>query len=228
MKIRAMAIAAMVALASVSSLDPAWGKPATEQDDGGNKKKSDTAIKDTGIDLFDDVFRKVGPIDRTLSSVEGSLRSAKLNLIGALALEKGTPLKDAVAELENRAGNKISLVKKGSVPTLSVSDGVPSNVKSAVDAVNGLTKDLTSSMDDLKALPAQIDALVNQTKKFPNQLKAEFQKGNDSILALLFQLPKASSALKHNLGIVSDLPGRTTRVTDRSTEILGVVTTTFR
>jgi hypothetical protein len=194
---------------------------------GGGGKKADNAIEVTGIPLFDDVFTKVGPIDRTLSGVEGSLRSAKLHLTDALALEEGTPLRDAIAELHTRAGNKISLAQKGKVPTLSAADGVPSNVQSAVDAVNGLTRDLTSSMDDLAALPKQITALINETKAFPSQLRAEFSKGSSGLLATLFKLPKASSALTHDLGVVTGLPDRTNRVTQRSTEILGVVTSTF-
>ncbi|MBA2322052.1 MAG: hypothetical protein H0V89_12960 [Deltaproteobacteria bacterium] len=190
-------------------------------------KKNEDAIETTGIAMFDTVFAKVGPIDRTLSGVEGSLRTARTNLTSALDLQKGTPLKDALAELEREAGNQITLASRGNVPTLTAQDAMPSNVQSAIGAVNALTANLTSSLDDLQALPAQVDALITQTRRFPNQLRAEFAKGGTSLLDTLFAIPKASSALNHNLGIVTGLPDRTLSVTDRTTDILGVVSSTF-
>ena len=212
---------------SVASAAPRGEETEQAEGKGGGKKKKDKGIESTGIASFDRVFEKVGSIDTTLSKVEGSLRSAKLNLSTALALEQGTPLRDALAELQRTAGGKISLVQRGKIPTLSVADGVPSNVRTAVNAVNDLVGNLSGSMDELVALPGQISGLVKETKDFPSQLRAEFSKDSSGLLALLFKLPKVSSALRHNLAVVTGLPDRTVRVTERSTEILGVVTSSF-
>ncbi len=206
---------------------------ASEDDKGSNKKggkgnkkgkKGKAKIEKTGIASIDAVFTQVGAIDSTLAGVETSLRAGKVNLNTALALEKGTPIEDAIASLQQVAGNKLSVVTKGKVPQLSVTDAVPANVQQAVDGLNGLLTNLTSSIDDLAALPAQVQALVNESKSLPKKLSNEFQ---GDLLGSLFAMPKALSALNADMAILTGLPARVTSVTSRSTEIIGLVSSTF-
>ena len=115
---------------------------AKNKDDDGDKngKKKGDQITMTGIDAFDSVFKQVGDIDHTLAGIEGQLRDGKNNLNSALDLKKGTTLADGLAELQKRGGSKIKVATdRGSMPRLEAEDGVPTNVRNAVNAVNDMT-----------------------------------------------------------------------------------------
>lgn len=201
---------------------PAWaGK------DKKKKGKDDEGILLTGIEAFDDVFVRVGEIDARLASAEGQLRSAKKNLNTALELKKGTPLADGIAELSARAQGQVTVaLTEQAVPKLQVSDAVPSNVQSAVDAVNTLTSNLTTSIADLQALGPEIDGLVKATRTMPTKLKDEFSD-SAGLIEKLFELPKTTKALNRDISITTGLPERTTSLTGRMTDILGIVNTEF-
>src|SRR5688572_2378284 len=157
----------------------AGGADAKEGKNNGNKGKNQTRVERTGIAAFDDVFERVGEIDRRLDRADGQLRDGKTNLNTALGLKQGTPISDGLAELQRRAGNKLDLsIGNHAIPKLSASDAVPSDVQSAIDAVNGMTTNFSGSIEDLAALAPEIDKLVKQSAKIPSRLKDEFLKGN--------------------------------------------------
>lgn len=192
------------------------------------KGKEDEGIILTGLPAFDSVFKRVGEIDRRLSASEGQLRSGKSNLNSALDLKRGTPISDGIAELRSRAEGKVSIaVDKRAMPKLTVDEAVPSNVQSAIDAVNAMTGNFATSLVELRALAPEIDGLVKETTKMPARLKDEFTKGGGGTLDKLFTLPKVSKALTHDIGITAGLADRTTSVTTRMTDVLSVVTTEF-
>jgi hypothetical protein len=202
--------------------DDAWAKDKKE------KGRPAQGIEPTGIQSFDRVFDRVDEIDSLLSHADAQLRTGKRNLNSALELKKGTPVADGIAELQRRAEGKLGIAMDGAVPKLTATDAVPTNVQSAVDAVNGLTSNLTASLADLQGLAPQIEGLVKDTQKLPNRLKDEFTKTNGAgLLDLLFKLPKTTKALTHDLEVTAGLTGRTTSLTGRITDILGVVQSEF-
>ncbi len=195
---------------------------------GKPKEKADSGIELTGIESFDSVFARVGEIDARLASAEAELRTGKRNLNGALELKKGTPLADGLAELQARAGNKLELtVTNRAVPKLSATDAVPTNVQQAVDAVNRLTENMTTSLTDLRSLQPEIEGLVSEVGDMPARLTQEFSGGSASLFEQLFALPKTSKALKHDIDVTLGLADRTTALTSRMTDLLGVVNTEF-
>src|SRR5688500_12959128 len=99
---RVMVILAVLLLAA----SPAMAKDKAK---GKGKGKEDEGIQLTGIEAFDDVFQRVGEIDKRLTKAEAQLRDGKNSLNEALDLKKGTPLADGLNELKNRAGNKLEL-----------------------------------------------------------------------------------------------------------------------
>lgn len=184
-------------------------------------------VKMTGLKSFDDVFVQVAEIDGTLVGIEESLTNAKVNLNQALGLKDDTGITTALNTLKTTGGDKVGFSLNGAVPTLNALSGTPDNVMLAINAVNALTTDLVSSYGALEAMPGQVSALAKQTQAFPDKLKNEFQKDNDGLMAMLFELPKTASALSTDLKIVTGLPGRVTGVTKSSTEIVDAVTSTF-
>lgn len=192
------------------------------------KGRNHDAIALTGIQSFDRVFARVGEIDRLLASAESELRTGKRNLNAALELKRGTPLTQGLAELQHRAKGKLGRAMDGRVPKLHATDAVPSNVSNAVDAVNGLAENLTASLADVQALAPEIERLVNDAQKLPDRLKAEFTRTNGAgLVDLVLKLPKTTKALTHDLEITTGLADRTTALTARMTEVLGVLNKEF-
>lgn len=202
-----------------------FGGDAFAKDKKKKKDKEDEGIQMTGIEAFDSVFKRVGEIDGRLAASEAELRTGKGNLNTALELKRGTPISDGIAELQDRAAGKVSLaVNKQAMPKLTVDQAVPSNVQSAVDAVNAMTVNFSTSLTELAALAPEIDGLVKETRKMPARLKDEFDGG---ALDMLFTLPKVSKALTHDIDITTGLAARSTSVTTRMTDVLGVVQSEF-
>ena len=209
----------------VGTLVMALGSDAWAGKDKDKKKdKKQQGIELTGIQSFDRVFARVGEIDSLLTDAELQLRTGKRNLNTALDLKKGTPIADGLANLQNRAEGKLGIAMDGAVPKLAATDAVPANVQNAVDAVNGLTLNMTTSLADIKAIAPEIDRLVKDAQKLPNRLKDEFTKTNGAgLVDMLFKLPKTSKALTHDIKVTTGLAGRTTALTSRMTDILGVL-----
>lgn len=200
-----------------------------KKDKDAGKGKKDTTIVMTGIEAFDEVFVHVQEIDARLNSAESALHTARTSLNSALDLKRGTPLKTAITELKERGQGQLGLaIDNKAVPKLTVSDAVPTNVQSAVDAVNLLTSSLATSITDLATLPGEVSQVVKQSKSMPARLKDEFKNTDGAGLAsMLFSFPKTSKALTGNLKVTSALPSRSERVVGRMNDIMGVVKTEF-
>ncbi|MCB9685759.1 MAG: hypothetical protein H6735_12025 [Alphaproteobacteria bacterium] len=198
------------------------------KDKNAKKKKTDTGVQETGIEAFDAVFARVGEIDAQLTSTESELRTGKRNLNTALDLQRGTPLTDGIAELQKRAEGKLQVtMAKGNVPKLSATDAIPSNVQSAVDAVNALSLNMTTSLTDMESLVPEIQGLIDEAGQMPDRLKDEFSGGTANIVDQLFKLPKTTKALKADIDLTLGLDDRAMSLTNRMTDLLDLVTTEF-
>lgn len=191
-------------------------------------KKDDHGVQETGIEAFDSVFVRVGEIDAHLTSADTELKTGKKNLNDALGLQRGTPFADGLDELQKRAEGKLQLtLTKGAAPKLSPTDAVPTNVQSAVDAVNALTSNMTTSLTDLESLAPEIQGLIGETGEMPDRLMSEFSGGSASLLQKLFVLPKTTKALKADIDLTMGLDDRATSLTHRMTDMMNLVTTEF-
>jgi len=180
-------------------------------------KGKDDGIQMTGVEAFDDVFRDVRSIDRRLSNASDVLSNAKGELTTALGLKKGTPLKKAIGELNERADGKVGLAMKGKVPTLEATDAVPTDVQTGIDAVNQMNSDIITSIEDLVQVGKDLDSIMKKSKKFPNQIQKEFE--GEGLFDKIFKMPKAAKTTMHNLGVTKELPGKTERVLSRMQDI---------
>ncbi|MCA9490146.1 MAG: hypothetical protein KC621_09485 [Myxococcales bacterium] len=193
-----------------------------------SKNKADTGVQETGIEAFDSVFARVGEIDAQLTSTETELRTGKRNLNSALDLQRGTPLTDGITELQKRAEGKLQVtLTKGNVPTLSATDAIPTNVQSAVDAVNALSLNMTTSLTGMQSLVPEIQGLIDEAGHMPDRLKDEFSGGSANLVDQLFKLPKTTKALKADIDLTMGLDDRAMSLTNRMTDLLDLVTTEF-
>jgi len=189
-----------------------------------NKGKAEApTIEMTGLKSFDKVFTEFQDIDTKIGNAEKAMKVAKRKLNEALELEKGTPLKDGIADLKTKADGKVKVAMKGKQPTLEASDAVPENVSNAIEAVNDMTEQLTVSIEELASVPEDLKRLSEASADFPSSLKDELSKSG----AKLTEAPKILKTLKGNVAATTQLPERSGKVATRAGNMVKMVADTF-
>jgi len=191
------ALAMMVSVGM--SADAEAGKK--KKDKGADSAKEDKGLElnlDSGVESVDSIFKKAqAPMD-TLHNAEAKLDAVPGAINGALGLAEGTPFKDAVAELKTKAGDKISVaMEDGGVPKLSLEDGVPDDVKTAVDNLNTALSEAVSAVMGLTEVPGQVQAVVEEAKAF-----------DPSTIKPVTAVPKATKAIGGNLKVLGQVPSQ--------------------
>ncbi len=210
-------VAAMLMLSTTLMSDAYAGK------DKGKGKEAPPAIEMTGLESFDAVFTEFKDIDTKIGNAEKAMKVAKRKLNEALALEKGTPLKDGILDLKAKAEGKVKVGMKGKQPTLEASDAMPENVSNAIKAVNAMTKQLTISVDELASVPEDLKRLTEASSAFPASLKDELKSSG----AKVTEAPKILKTLKGNIAATSKLPDRSAKVAGRTGNMMKMVVDTF-
>ena len=213
-------IAALVATLALGTLLMSDAHAGKEPEKG---KAEVPTIEMTGLEAFDAVFTEFKNIDDKVANAESAMKTAKRKLNEALALEKGTPLKDGIADLKAKSEGKVKVAMKGKQPTLEASDAVPENVANAIQAVNEMTEQLTISIDELASVPEDIKRLTEASAAFPSTIKDELTKSGAKITAA----PKILKTLKGNIAATSQLPDRSGKVAGRAGSMVMMVADTF-
>jgi hypothetical protein len=197
---------------------PAFAKDK-DKDEGKDGPEERPVIEMTGFASFDEVFTKVAAIDEQLSTARKMLTTANNDLNTALELEKGTPLKDGLADLRSKADGKLAVAMEGTVPKLSATDAVPANVQAAIDAVNGMVAGITGSIEALTAIPAEAAALATETAAFPARIKEEATAAGLKPT----EIPGKLAIVKKDVEITAGLPEKATQIVERMTTLVTTV-----
>jgi len=180
-------------------------------------------ITATGIKEFDDVFMQAKAIQTNLTTSKGKLQTANDDVNSALGLTKGTPFKDAMADLNKKADGKVKVAMTGKTPTLTAADGCPDNVKASVDATNKAVGQISSVGDDMVTLEKQSEELVKQSAQFVEKAPEAISNSGISVT----QVPKVTKIIKTNVGIVQQTPGQAKALGAEATGMLDAVASTF-
>jgi hypothetical protein len=180
-------------------------------------------ITATGIKEFDDVFMQAKDIQTNLTTSKGKLQTANDDVNSALGLTKGTPFKDAMADLNKKADGKVKVAMTGKTPTLTAADGCPDNVKASVDATNKAVGQISSVGDDMVTLEKQSEELVKQSAQFVEKAPEAISNSGISVT----QVPKVTKIIKTNVGIVQQTPGQAKALGAEATGMLDAVASTF-
>ncbi len=120
-----------------------------------NKDKGEEAalveIEETNTSA-DEVFMAAKEIHDSLNDIQTNLKDGTTELSNALELAEGTPFADALADLQTKAGDKLTVALDGGKPTFSLADDAPENVKTAVDSLNNFVDYHMTALDEAKAL----------------------------------------------------------------------------
>jgi hypothetical protein len=163
---RAWQLFGVVVLAGVVSVPSYAGKkksePATETA-AADQTKADVemVIKPTGVADVDAVYAKAEAPLGTVKSVRAHITDMRTHMTTALGLADGTPIADALADLDQKAGDTIMVTMNSQgLPQLKPSDAVPANVQSAVDAFNTGMVDIQKSAENLGEIPGQLKEIM--------------------------------------------------------------------
>ena len=187
--------------------------------------RSGMEIQDVGVKSLDSFFSDAREIDDRLDRAQRARRQGRLGINAALGLDRSTSLEAAVTELKTRARGNLTVVMRGGVPQLAAKDVLPSDLVSAVDAVNAAAAGYAGAMKDLAGIPKRSASLVRKSRRLPKKLKSQYVDGFDP--AQIPQMLKQTSALKNNVRVVKDLPRRSRHVVRGLNQDMGVLVRSF-
>lgn len=163
-----------------------------EEDAGGEAEALDIIMEETGSAKLDGVFKRAETPIETLDTVRADVRSVNTELVKSLGLKEGTPFKDALADLQEKAEGKINVsFEDNKMPTFKAEEGVPDNVQASIDGLNTSFGKLTSAEDKLgksaeELMSVSTDAadLISAPKELglkATQVPKAVSKGNKNV-----------------------------------------------
>jgi division protein CdvB (Snf7/Vps24/ESCRT-III family) len=212
MRIRTLLPLAAAALFAFHVDSAFAGKSA---DDGG----TELVIEDTGVAKVDSFYDKVETIIGKLQSAQTDMDESNAKLAEALGLAEGTPVADALADLQAKAEGKISLVLEGTKPTLTAEEGCPENVKNAINATNDMATKLTAAATTLKEVAGEVAPLLGEAKDMPAAI-AESDLG-------LKDKATATKTAASNLKTTKQIPEEANTLAGKCNETLELIKSTF-
>ena len=185
----------------------ALGAPAVAEAGKGKGKGKATAgmeIQQVGVKAFDTFFADARDIDDRLDRAQKARRQGRIGINTALGLERSTSLDTAVAELKKQARGNLTVVMRGGVPQLAAKEMLPSNLVTAVDAVNSATTGYATAIKDIAGVPRKTASMVRKSKRLPKKLKSHYVDNfNPADVPKMLQ---QGLAIKNNVKVVKSLP----------------------
>lgn len=231
---RLLALGAVVAFAFSLSTTDAFAGKKKKKDKGADETETAAAeegdadesegFEETGIKEFDDVFNRAKGIHMSLTEAETQINDARSGILTALGAAEGTPISDALAELQTKAEGKISVAMEGQLPSLSAEEGVPEDVTTALDGVNTAIGNLSGTITTLMGLPDEAQALVSEAQAMPGKINPNLLKDNGLKVT---QLPSVTKKVGSNSKNVGTTPKKVDEVTEAATGLLGEVSGAF-
>lgn len=188
MKIRVLVLAAALSL----------GEPSTAH--AGNK----ASIQTLDISSLDAIFSDASDIEATIRRAKKKRKKARQSVNEILGLSPKTSFSDSLAELKSRGNGKIKVAMSGSTPTLQATDAVPSDVRSAISAVNSAVESYATMLTNLRDVPTESKQIARKTKKLSvSDLRSEM--GTFSITEISTRIDQFRT-FKTNLEVTAGLP----------------------
>jgi hypothetical protein len=211
-------------LVAGGSQDAMAGKKKTKKKSRG-KSTAALDIKHVGVQSIDHFFVDVRDIDDRLDRAQKARRQGRLGINAALGLDRTTPLRDAVKELEARSKGNLSVAMTGGVPQLSANSVMPSDLVTALDAVNSATTGYATAMKDLAGVPKRTANLVKKSNQLPKKLKTHYVDNFNPLE--IPQMLQQTKSLKNNLKVMKDMPSRSKKVVKGLNNDMGMLVETF-
>ena len=213
------ALAMFVSFAVANTADAK--KPKPTETEATADAAAPLTITTTGIAAVDGVFTPAGEILGTISGTKTALDNVSKNLTTALGLADGTPLKDALASLKEKAAGKLTVaMNEQGMPELKPSDALPEDVQKALDGFNASIGEISALVPKLAEIPQKAQEVVAAAQALvanPSSLASSGVKPTE--------IPKVVKAVKNNITVLGKLPTEagalTTSLKDLATSVQG-------
>lgn len=177
-------------------------------------------IELTNVAALDGTLGKAKTIEDKMVNSYNNLTTARTNLNTALGVATDAPLATALADMKTAAADKLKFAMDGAVPSLSLADGAPDNVKAGVEATKGLVSASTTAVKDMASLATDIKALVDEAKALPGQIPS---LGLDAK-----SLMSATKIVGKDVKAIAAFPDKAKAVTDAATAIINDIVAVFK
>ena len=178
------------------------------------------SIELTNVEALDGTIGKAKTIEDKMVGSYNNLTTARTNLNTALGVATDAPLATALADMKTAAGDKLKFAMDGAMPSLSLADGAPDNVKAGVEATKGLVTASTTAVKDMASLAGDIQALVEEAKALPGKVPT---LGLDAK-----SLMSATKIVTKDAKAMLAFPDKAKAVTDAATAIINDVVAVFK
>ena len=223
MKLRTLSALLFAAALSGYSLD-AEAKKDKGGDDGGDSAEV-TAIEDTGIAAFDDVFGKVKDIQASLTKMSDSLSTAESDLMSALGAAEGTSLGDALKDFAGSAKGMLTVKPNMSSmpPTIDfeVNPEAPQNIQDGANALKGAVtavKDVITEAQKVveaakeivpaaQALPGKAPAALKEAGLSPKDIMPKVKIVKNNVKATVAVPKQAAGTIQDATGFLKTIAG---------------------
>jgi hypothetical protein len=212
-------------LVAGGSQDAMAGKQQQKKKRGWGKSTAALDIKSVGVQSIDHFFVDVRDIDERLDRAQKARRQGRLGINAALGLDRSTALRDAVKELEVRSKGNLSIAMTGGVPQLTPNSMMPSDLVTALDAVNSATTGYATAIKDLAGVPRRTASLVKKSNQLPKKLKTHYVDNFNPLE--IPQMVQQTKSLKNNLKVMKDMPRRSKKVVKGLNNDMGMLVETF-
>lgn len=182
-------------------------------------------IKHVGVQSLDHFFVDVKDIDDRLDRAQKARRQGRLGINAALGLDRTTPLRDAVKELEARSQGNLSVAMTGGIPQFTPNSMMPSDLVTALDAVNSATTGYATAIKDLAGVPKRTANLVKKSNQLPKKLKSHYVDNFNPLE--IPQMLQQTKSLKNNIKVMKDMPSRSKKVVKGLNQDMGMLVETF-
>ena len=184
---------------------------------------SEMTIEMTGVPSFDSVFEQGADALAKIQDADKKLDDANGNLVSVLGLPEGTPAADALADLKEKAADKLSLTMEGTTPTLSVTDDAPQNVKDGVEAVKTLVDACEHVGETLPQVVKSSKALGTEAAALPAKIPGEIKAGTIK----LSESKSIKTKVSNNVQVIKAIPGAAESLGTEAAETLTTLKDTF-
>ena len=188
MKIHTLVLAVALSLAGSSTVH------------AGNK----ASIQGLDITSLDEIFSDASDIETTLNRAKKKRKKARQNVNEILGLSPKASFTDSLAELKSRGDGKITVAMSGSMPTLQATDAVPSDVRSAISAVNSAVESYATMLTNLRDVPTESKQIARKAKKL-NVSDLRSEMGPFSISEISTRIEQFRT-FKTNVEVTAELP----------------------
>ncbi len=200
------------------------GKKGAEAGEAAKDPYAVPEIKNTKIPEFDALFEKGRTPITSVAQTRKDIDEAQKRMNTALGLAPEVTFDAALAELKAKIETKGKLAyKKGKVPTFTTADVMPDDLQKMLDESNVAMTAFGNAFTQLESIQGELATLATETAALPGKVPEAAKSAGLKPT----EIPGATTATKHNAGVIGDGKDQTAKLMASLNGIVTSVETTL-